>query len=124
MLLKKIAKSAAKTDFVKTAIKEKVNLDELKEKPDPKVYFGLFIIILSYILGWPAVGAFGLLAYYMEEPLIAAIGGPAIYGFSHILFWIGVYVAGAKYSKVFFQWGARIFVEKYADKELLIDIEN
>jgi hypothetical protein len=40
------------------------------------VWAGLFLVGLSYVIGWPAVAAFGVLAAWFREPLIIAVGGP------------------------------------------------
>ncbi len=63
-----------------------------------RVMAGLFLILLSYVIGWPAVGALGLISLYTENPLILAIGGPLTYGISHLMFLIGMYYAGKDYA--------------------------
>ncbi|MCP4131321.1 MAG: hypothetical protein GY754_10100 [bacterium] len=103
---------AKKKDTIKAEEPDK--LSPLMERPKGKVLFGIILVGISYILGWPAVGFFGFLAAYLEEPLVAAIGGPAIYGFSHVLFWWGLYLAGKDYAKAFFDWALKKGREKFS----------
>lgn len=99
-------------DFVRLAIEEEANLSDFKGKPSLQVVIGVFLIIISSLLGWPAVAVSGVLAVKLEEPLIAVIGGPLVYGFSHLVFLLGMYFSGARYSFIFFRWLTRITVEK------------
>lgn len=69
-----------------------------KKPPPVRVMVGLFLILLSYVIGWPAVGALGLVALYTGKPLILAVGGPLVYGLSHLMFLIGMYYAGKDYA--------------------------
>ena len=73
---------------------------------------GLSFVVISYILGWPAVGMLGALSLSLNEPRLLLAGGPLIYGLSYIVLLLGVYLAGAKYSKIFFRWTARVTMEK------------
>ncbi len=59
---------------------------------------GLFLILFSYVIGWPAVGALGLVSFSTGNPLILAVGGPLMYGLSHVMFLIGMYYAGKDYA--------------------------
>jgi len=108
-LLEKIAQ----TDFVRKAIEEQANLDAFKERPSMRVILGISTIGISYIIGWPAISALGAISVYLGEPLIIVIGGPVTYGLSHLVFIVGMYLAGARYSKIFFRWATRVAVEKY-----------
>lgn len=112
IILKKLGNKLIKIDYVKNAIEEKADLSAFQEKPTPRVIFGLFLMGLSYILGWPAVSFFGILSIIWKEPLIIIIGGPVIYGISHLVFLAGLYLAGVKYSIIFSKWATRMAVEK------------
>jgi hypothetical protein len=59
---------------------------------------GLSLILLSYIIGWPAIGALGVISLSMGKPLLLVIGGPLLYGLSHLVFLIGAYYAGKDYA--------------------------
>jgi hypothetical protein len=112
----RIIKKVAATPFVRNAIAEKADLTAFKQKPSARILFGVFLIGFSYIIGWPAVGALAALAIYLQEPLVAIIGGPLTYGVSHLVFLAGMYLAGAKYSAIFLRWATRIVMEKLMQK--------
>ena len=102
----------SRTEYVRTAMEERADLTAFKERPGPRIYFGLFLMAFSYLIGWPAVGAMGALALYLKEPLILAVGGPLFYGLSHLVFILGMYLAGAKYARIFLRWATRKAMEK------------
>lgn len=94
-MMKRLAARLAKTRYVRGILENPADLGEFRRKPTPRLIFGLFLMGLSYVLGWPAVATLGVIAIWLDEPLIAALGGPAIYGFSHLLFFVGALVARA-----------------------------
>ncbi|MBN1531565.1 MAG: hypothetical protein JXA20_02785 [Spirochaetes bacterium] len=108
----RIAQQLMKVPYVRRAVNERADLSAFREKPGVRVYVGLVVIAISYIIGWPAVALFGVLSVYFSEPRILLVGGPAIYGTSHVVFWVGIYLAGARYTAAFFRWGARRLVER------------
>ncbi len=110
MIRKSILK-ISKTDYVRSAIEEQADLSAFKEKPTPLVVAGIMAIVFSFIIGWPAVAACGILAVKLHNPWIAAIGGPLTYGLSHVVFLLGMYLSGAVYSLMFFRWLIRITME-------------
>lgn len=89
-----------------------IDLSAFKEKPSLQVITGVFLICLGSLLGWPAVAFLGVLAVKFNEPLLAVIGGPLVYGFSHLVFMLGMYFSGVKYTIIFFRWLSRVTVEK------------
>lgn len=111
-ITKKIGLKLASLPYVKKAIEERTDLSSLKRTPDTRIIIGIFLVLFSYLIGWPAVGLLTIIAIYSGKPLIAVIGGPLIYGFSHVVFWVGMYLAGASYVGVFLRWAARTCVEK------------
>ena len=111
-LCKKIIVYFAATAFVRTALAEKADLSAFREKPTPMVLAGVFAIGLSFLLGWPAVAVLGLLSLKLQTPWIVVIGGPLIYGFSHLVFLLGMYLSGAVYSLIFCRWLARVIMER------------
>lgn len=102
----------AETGFVRSAIDEQADLSAFKGKPTPLVLTGIFCIAFSFILGWPAVGALGFLSVKLHNPWIAGVGGPMVYGLSHLVFLLGMYLSGAFYSMVFLRWLTRVSMEK------------
>jgi hypothetical protein len=111
MIRQRIIKIAA-TDYVRSAIADQADLSAFKEKPTPIVLAGVFAIALSFLIGWPAVAALGILAVKLHNPWIAAVGGPLTYGLSHLVFILGMYLSGAVYSLIFLRWLTRISMER------------
>ena len=123
-MFKQLVTRISKTRYVQTAIAERADLAAFKEKPTKRIIIGLILIGFSYIIGWPAVGALGILSIYMEEPLMVVVGGPVVYGLSHLVFVMGAYLAGAEYAKVFFRWAVRVSVEKLMGRPVSPNLEN
>ena len=111
----RIVRRLAGMQFVREAMAERTTLSSLRAKPTPRVWMGLGLIALSYIIGWPAVGLLALIAYHMSEPLILAIGGPLIYGVSHLVFLAGFYLAGSRYASIFLRWATWSAIEKWGN---------
>ena len=111
-LIKKLIEKIVAIEFVRIAIEEKADLSAFKEKPSLQVIVGVFLICLGSLLGWPAVAVLGVLAIKFNEPLLAVVGGPLVYGLSYLIFTLGMYFSGAKYTVIFFRWLCRVTVEK------------
>jgi hypothetical protein len=111
-----IIKRISETGYVRSAIKDKADLSAFKEKPSIRTILGVSAIGFSYIIGWPAISALGALAVYLNRPWLIVIGGPLLYGLSHLVFLLGMYLAGANYTKIFFRWATRMAVEKWMSK--------
>lgn len=111
----RIISRLSRTRFVREAMAERTNLSSVRAKPTLRVRAGLGLIGLSYIIGWPAVGVLALIAYHMSEPLIVAIGGPIVYGVSHLVFLAGSYLAGSRYALIFLRWATRRAIEKWGN---------
>ncbi len=108
----KILRKAADTRFVQKAIADKADLSAFKERPSPRAIAGISAIGISYIIGWPAVVLLGAVSVHLGKPMIAIIGGPVTYGLSHLVFILGMYLAGADYTRIFLRWAARKAMEK------------
>jgi len=111
-LCQKIILSCAATAFVRAAIEENADLAAFREKPTPVVLAGVFAIGFSFLLGWPAIFALGLLSIKLQTPWIVVVGGPLTYGLSHLVFLLGMYLSGAIYSLIFCRWLTRITMER------------
>jgi hypothetical protein len=111
-LTRKTIVKISKTDFVSLAIEEQADLSAFKEKPSLLTIAGVFIICLSFVIGWPAVAALGVMAIHLHQPMIVVIGGPLTYGLSHLVFIFGMYLSGGTYTLIFFRWLTRVSVEK------------
>ena len=111
-----IIKRICETGYVRSALKDKADLSAFKEKPSIRTILGVSAIGFSYIIGWPAISALGALAVYLNRPWLIVIGGPLLYGLSHLVFLLGMYLAGANYTKIFLRWATRMAVEKWLSK--------
>lgn len=110
---KRILQRIARTEFAQQAMAEKADLHAFKKKPNLRILLGLGALSLSYVIGWPAIGAITTLSVYLQEPLVAVIGGPFFYGLSHLTFLLGMYLTGYEYSIIFLRWATRMLLEKH-----------
>lgn len=69
-----------------------------------RLRWGIVLIVLSYVLGWPAVALFGGLATYFDDMRIVTIGGTSVYAFSWLLIPAGIYVGGPEAMKAVKKW--------------------
>lgn len=108
-----LAKKLIATAYIRKAIKERVTLDAFKARPSPRFLWGVSFVLISYVLGWPMVGLFSVLAAYFQTPALLVVG-PAFYGFSHLVFLFGMYFAGRdciRYADIMLRWALRQTVE-------------
>jgi hypothetical protein len=112
----------ARLGFVRNALAEEADLSVLRTRPAPRVWLGLGLVALSYLIGWPAVGLLAAIAYRLGEPLIVAVGGPLTYGLSHLVFLAGSWLAGAQYVRVLLHWGIRRTFARLAGSDLPPDL--
>jgi len=91
---KKIAQHLASKKFIKIIMETPADLSEFRERPTPRLITGLGLMILSFILGWPAIFAFSALAVWFREPLLAAVGG-LFYFLSYGVFIVGAWLSRA-----------------------------
>jgi hypothetical protein len=106
----------SKIPFVSQAMADRADLSAFRGKPSPRVILGVSAIAFSFVLGWPMVSLFGVLSVTFDNPWILVAGGPAVYGLSHLVFMIGMFLSGAEYSLVFFRWLTRVTMESLLDR--------
>ena len=111
-LPEQLADRLLQIQFVSTAVIEQADLSAFKKKPSLLIIIGVLTIGLSFFMGWPAVAAIGVVSIKMDQPWIAIIGGPLIYGLSHLIFILGMYLSGAEYTIIFLRWLSRVSVKK------------
>jgi len=111
-IIKKIANGVAKTKFARKAIAEGADLSAFKKKLTAQNLLGIFFMCCSYMIGWPAVGLIGALSIHWREPLLIIIGAPILLVVAHLVFLLGMYLAGGKYVLVFLRWATRVALEK------------
>jgi hypothetical protein len=120
-LRRKIINFLIKKPFVYNAVLEQADLSAFTKKPERNVIIknsiGLFLIIFSYVIGWPVIIFLGAFSISSGQPLFVIIGGPAAYIISHLVFFAGMYLTGVHYTKIFLRWAVRLIVEKMAGKE-------
>jgi hypothetical protein len=104
MPVKKLVLRLSRTRFVSSAIIERADLSAFRQRPDLRTLSGVTAIALSYVVGWPLISLLGIAAVHFGNAAIVVVGGPLAYGFSHLVFLLGMYLAGAKYSHVFLRW--------------------
>jgi hypothetical protein len=112
----KLIQKLAKTEYVRSVIRDRADLSAFKKKPSVRIICGVGAIGFSYLIGWPAISALAALSVYWSKPLVLVIGGPFMYGLSHLVFLLGMYLAGAEYSKIFLRWATRITIETLTRK--------
>ncbi len=103
-----------KIRFVRRAVRENADLKIFQQKPTPRIIAGLICIAASYIFCWPVIGALGLAAAYMPQPLWVVAGAPVVWVLCHFLCMFGVYLAGRDHSLALLKWVVRVFVQKHA----------
>jgi len=114
-LFERIGRRLAGTAYIRRAMENPADLSAFRQRPTPRLLMGLILLGISYVLGWPAVSAFGAAALYLEEPLVFAIGGPAVYGFSWLVWAASMFllgVEGKKYGGLFFRWAVLAAVKR------------
>jgi hypothetical protein len=94
-MIRNFAEKLAEMKYIREALEHPADLSEFRERPTPRLIAGLILMGFSYVLGWPAVAALSFLAVWFQEPLIAVVGCPTIYGFSYVVFLLGAWLARA-----------------------------
>ena len=113
MIQKKIAQYLAGKKYVKEMLDHPADLSEFKERPTPRLITGLILMVLSFIIGWPAVAALSALAVWYREPLIAVIGCPTTYALSYVVFIAGAWLSRAPhYVGILARYTIQSFLKK------------
>jgi hypothetical protein len=111
--LSSVARRLARTKFGQKALTQPDGLCILKQKPTTRVYGGLALMALSFS-GLPALAFLSYLSVKMSKPMIIAVGGPVVFILVHIMFGVGVYLAGQNYAMEALLWATKRFLEEYA----------
>jgi hypothetical protein len=102
--LKNLVQRLSQTRYVKSAIADRADLSAFRRRPDLRIISGVSAIALSYVVGWPLISLLGIAAVHYGNTAILVVGGPVAYGLSHLIFLLGMYLAGAEYSRIFLRW--------------------
>jgi peptidoglycan-N-acetylglucosamine deacetylase len=109
-----LARKLASTAYVRRAIEKQATLDACMTSPSPRFLFGVGMVLFSFVIGWPMVALFGVLSAYSHAPALLLLGS-ACYGFSHLVWMVGMYLAGRnciKYADALVSWVLRKAVER------------
>jgi len=109
-----VARRLARTRFGQRALTQPDQPGILKQKPTKRVLGGLTLMALSALTGLPALALLSYLSVRMGKPMIIAVGGPVVLVLVHIIFGLGVYLAGQNYAIEALLWLTKRFLEKHA----------
>ena len=112
-LFKSFARRLAQTRFGQKSVTQPNGLSILKQQPGTRVYVGLVLMAMSFLTGLPALAFLSYLSVKLSQPMTIAVGGPAVILLVHIMFGVGVYLAGQNYAVKLLQWAAKRFLQKY-----------
>lgn len=112
-MIQKIARRLAQTRFGHRVLIEEPDLRVFKSRPTFRVYLGLSLIALSYLVSLPSLALCGYLAHQRSEPLIMILGGGVVLVIVHLIFAGGAYLAGANYARVLAFWALGKFLKKH-----------
>ena len=109
-----LARKLASTAYGRRAIEKQVTLDACMTSPSPRFFFGVGLVLFSFVLGWPMVALFSILSAYFHAPALLILGA-ALYGLSHLVWMFGMYLAGRnciRYADSVLSWILRKAVER------------
>jgi len=104
-----IIERISRTTFARSAIADKADLSAFKKKPSFRIVSGMVVICISYVMAWPTIAVLGYFAVSDDNAWLLAIGGTLLYGLSHLVFLLGLYLAGYDYTKIFLRWTTRVW---------------
>ena len=111
--LRSFARRLAQTKFGKKSLTKSDGLSALKQQADIRVYIGLVLMAMSYLIGLPTLAFLSYLSVKLSKPMTIAVGGPVVFLLVHIMFGVGVYMAGQNYAVKLLQWATKKFLQKY-----------
>jgi len=111
--LTSLSRRLTRTHFGQKALAQPDGLGFLKQKPTPRVYVGLGLVALSYLIGLPTLALLGYLALKLSMPMIIAVGGPVFFVLVHVVTGVGAYLAGRNYTKELLLWVTKRFMQRY-----------
>jgi len=112
-LLRSFARRLAQTKFGQKSLTSPDGLSILKQKPDTRVYVGLVLLAMSFLISLPALAFLTYLSVKLSKPMTIAVGGPVVILLVHIMFGVGVYLTGQNYAANMLQWATKRFLQKY-----------
>ncbi len=113
VLLRSFARKLAQTKFGQKSLTKPDGLSILKQQPGARVYVGLVLLVMSFLISLPVLAFLSYLSVKLTKPMIIAVGGPVVFIFVHIMFGVGVYLAGNNYVLEMLHWATKRFFQKY-----------
>ena len=113
-LLRSIARSLAQTKFAQKSLAKPDGLSILKQRPGTRVYVGLILMAMSCLISLPALAILSYLAVKLNQPGTVAVGGVVVLLLVHVIFGVGVYLAGQNYAVEVLQLATKRFLQKYS----------
>lgn len=108
-----LARRLAQTRFGQKSLTKPDGLSIWKQRPGTRVYVGLCLMATSYLVGLPALALLSYLSVKLSNPMTIAVGGPVVIILVHIMFGLGVYLAGQNYALKLLQWVTKRFLQRY-----------
>jgi len=65
------------------------------------------------VICWPAIFVSSIILTHLNKPLWIPVCGSLLYGFSHLVFTLGMILVGAQYAVIFSKWATRVAVERF-----------
>ena len=113
MIRRIIGQYLAEKKYIKEILENPADLSEFKERMTLRLITGLILMVLSFIMGWPAIAALSALAVWFKEPLIAIIGCPTTYALSYLVFIVGAWLSRAPhYMQILARYTIQGFLRK------------
>lgn len=112
-LLRYFARKLEQTKFGQKSLTKPDGLSILKRQPGTRVYVGIVLLAVCFLIGLPALAFLSYLSIRLNKPMIFLVGGPFIFLLAHIMFGVGVYLAGQNYAAEMLHWATKRFLQKY-----------
>ncbi len=113
VLLRSFARKLEQTKFGQKSLTKPDGLSILKQQPGARVYVGLVLLVMSFLISLPVLAFLTYLSVKLTKPIIIAVGGPVVFILVHIMFGVGVYLAGNNYALEMLHWATKRFLHKY-----------
>jgi len=111
--IRTFAHKLAKTTFGQKSMTKTDMPSIFKQQQGISVYFGLFLLTLSCFIILPALAFLTYLSAKSSQPMFIVFGGPVVFLLVHIMFGLGVYLAGKNYAIEVLQIAIKQFLKKY-----------
>jgi hypothetical protein len=101
----------ARIGYVRRTLDDHADLSAFNHRLPFRLILGLLLLSLSNLFCWPIISLLAGLSLRDRQPLVAAVGGPIVYGITFLCSVVGMYFCSGKDARVFFRWRVRVWVE-------------